>query len=57
MLHENMQCCLHIKHCSEVGSKQKLPHADLPGYSRSAYERDHALITPESRVWANQPGW
>ena len=32
-------------------------YADLPGYSRSAYERDHALITPESRVWAGQVGW
>ena len=23
----------------------------LPGLTRSTYERDHALITPESRVW------
>jgi hypothetical protein len=23
----------------------------LPGLTRSVYERDHALITPESRVW------
>ncbi len=31
--------------------------ADLPGFTRSTYSRDHALITPESRVWAGQPGW
>jgi len=30
---------------------------DLPGFTRSFYERDHALITPESRVWAGFPGW
>ena len=23
----------------------------LPGLTRSCYEREHALITPESRVW------
>jgi hypothetical protein len=32
--------------------------ADLPGYSRSVYAEDHALLTPESRVWApNTYGW
>lgn len=31
--------------------------ADLPGYTRSSYEADHALITPESRVFASMPGW
>ena len=31
--------------------------ADLPGFTRSVYERDHALIAPESRVWAGFPGW
>eukprot|EP00884_Botryococcus_braunii_P015554 jgi/Botrbrau1/2682/Bobra.0203s0026.1 len=30
---------------------------DLPGFTRSVYERDHALITHESRVWAGFPGW
>ncbi|WIA10945.1 hypothetical protein OEZ85_011108 [Tetradesmus obliquus] len=31
---------------------------DLPGYSRSVYAEDHALLTPESRVWApNTYGW
>jgi len=30
---------------------------DLPGFTRSAFERDHALITPESRVWSGTPGW
>jgi len=29
----------------------------LPGLTRSVYERDHALITPESRVWCGLPGW
>ncbi|KAK9790343.1 hypothetical protein WJX73_006610 [Symbiochloris irregularis] len=31
--------------------------ADLPGFTRSTYQRDHALITPESRVFASMPGW
>lgn len=31
--------------------------ADLPGFTRSTYQRDHALITPESRVWTGHPGW
>lgn len=31
--------------------------ADLPGFTRSVYHRDHALIAPESRVWAGLPGW
>jgi len=31
--------------------------SDLPGYTRSVYARDHALITPESRVWQGFPGW
>lgn len=32
--------------------------ADLPGFSRSVYAADHALVTPESRVWApNTYGW
>ena len=31
--------------------------ADLPGFTRSVYERDHALITPESRVYAPLFGW
>ncbi len=32
--------------------------ADLPGFTRSVYERDHALITPESRVFGPGPaGW
>ncbi len=35
-----------------------LPSADLPGFTRSVYERDHALVTPESRVFAPGPaGW
>lgn len=30
---------------------------DLPGFTRSVVRRDHALITPESQVWAPLPGW
>jgi hypothetical protein len=31
--------------------------ANLPGFTRSVYERDHALITPESRVYTGMFGW
>jgi len=31
--------------------------ADLPGFTRSVYERDHALVTPESRVFQGVGGW
>ncbi|KAL3698431.1 hypothetical protein R1sor_012507 [Riccia sorocarpa] len=30
---------------------------DLPGYTRSVYERDYALITPESQVYSPISGW
>lgn len=30
---------------------------DLPGFTRSVYKSDHALITPESHVFASLPGW
>ncbi|KAG7030165.1 (S)-ureidoglycine aminohydrolase [Cucurbita argyrosperma subsp. argyrosperma] len=30
---------------------------DLPGYTRSVYKRDHALITPESQVFSPLPEW
>ena len=30
---------------------------NLPGFTRGAYERDHALITPESRVYTGMFGW
>ena len=45
---------------SHVFSKARdegIAFADLPGFTRSAFERDHALITPESRVWSSIPGW
>ena len=29
----------------------------LPGLTRSRNEADHAVITPESRVWCGLPGW
>lgn len=40
-----------------AGRSQGIVFDDLPGFTRSVYARDHALITPESRVWAGQPGW
>uniref|UniRef100_A0A7N2N2N6 Cupin type-2 domain-containing protein n=1 Tax=Quercus lobata TaxID=97700 RepID=A0A7N2N2N6_QUELO len=30
---------------------------DLPGFTRSVYKRDHALITPESQVFSPLPEW
>ncbi|CAM8880626.1 unnamed protein product [Rhodiola kirilowii] len=30
---------------------------DLPGFTRSVYERDHALISPESHVFSPLPEW
>ncbi len=39
------------------GRDEGIKFADLPGFTRSAFERDHALITPESRVWSGTPGW
>ncbi|PON37035.1 (S)-ureidoglycine aminohydrolase [Parasponia andersonii] len=30
---------------------------DLPGFTRSVYKRDHALITPESHVFSALPDW
>ncbi|KAJ8650488.1 hypothetical protein MRB53_003511 [Persea americana] len=30
---------------------------DLPGFTRSVFKRDHALITPESHVFSPLPGW
>ncbi|XP_057977737.1 (S)-ureidoglycine aminohydrolase isoform X2 [Malania oleifera] len=30
---------------------------DLPGFTRSVYARDHALITPESHVFSPLPDW
>lgn len=30
---------------------------DLPGFTRSVYKRDHAVITPESHVFGPLPDW
>lgn len=30
---------------------------DLPGFTRSVYRRDHALISPESHVYGPLPDW
>ncbi|KAG6780700.1 hypothetical protein POTOM_013568 [Populus tomentosa] len=32
-------------------------YPDLPGFTRSVYKGDHALITPESHVFSPLPGW
>lgn len=31
--------------------------SDLPGFTRTVYKRDHALITPESHVFSPLPEW
>ncbi|KAL0051945.1 hypothetical protein WJX82_005133 [Trebouxia sp. C0006] len=36
---------------------QSIDFWDLPGFTRSHYAADHALVTPESRVFAGMPGW
>lgn len=50
-----------VKHdYSEVLSAQRdaaLSYDTVPGFTRSVYRPDYALITAESRVWAGQPGW
>lgn len=33
------------------------PPADLPGFTRSVYERNYALVAPESLVFAGNPLW
>lgn len=35
----------------DVMSPRPMSSAYLPGLTRSVYERDHAVITQESRVW------
>jgi len=44
----------------DVLSAQRSSHAafsDLPGFTRSVYRPDFALVTPESRVWGPAAGW
>ncbi|ONK67140.1 uncharacterized protein A4U43_C06F16260 [Asparagus officinalis] len=36
---------------------QTLDPEDLPGFTRSVYKRDHAVITPESQVFNPLPDW
>ncbi|KAL9663453.1 hypothetical protein QQ045_018839 [Rhodiola kirilowii] len=66
-----MYSCLHLKWCYFVKSplcSENWHHlivnffgvvtlADLPGFTRSVYKRDHALITPESHVFSPLPEW
>lgn len=40
-----------------AGRDSGISFGDLPGFTRSVYSDRHALITPESRVWAALPGW
>mmetsp|Transcript_1930 Transcript_1930/g.2159 ORF Transcript_1930/g.2159 Transcript_1930/m.2159 type:complete len:304 (-) Transcript_1930:222-1133(-) len=42
---------------SQPTRQQGISFTDLPGFTRSVYERDHALIAPESRVFGGFPGW
>lgn len=42
--------------CSSPHPCPSVP-ADLPGFTRSVYERNYALVTPESHVWAGNPRW
>ncbi|KAF6153005.1 hypothetical protein GIB67_021610 [Kingdonia uniflora] len=44
---------------SKVTNPTLAPHhlQDLPGFTRSVYKRDHALITPESQVFSPLPDW
>ncbi|GMH35662.1 hypothetical protein BSKO_03530 [Bryopsis sp. KO-2023] len=39
------------------GRSSGLTFEDLPGFTRSVYYPDHALVTPESRVWTTLHGW
>eukprot|EP00882_Tetradesmus_deserticola_P009908 GHRQ01010469.1.p1 GENE.GHRQ01010469.1~~GHRQ01010469.1.p1 ORF type:complete len:142 (+),score=9.89 GHRQ01010469.1:98-523(+) len=48
----------HYEHVFSSARDKGVAFWDLPGYSRSVYAEDHALLTPESRVWApNTYGW
>ncbi|XP_076910543.1 (S)-ureidoglycine aminohydrolase-like [Bidens hawaiensis] len=44
---------------SKVINPTLAPHhlQDLPGFTRSVYKSDHALITPESHVFSPLPDW
>ena len=46
-----------LRTCEATTRGNNVPRADLPGFTRSVYARDHALITPESHVFAGMPGW
>lgn len=49
--------CYHGRLQPCIPDKQYACNADLPGFTRSVYATDHALVTPESRVFAAMPGW
>ena len=34
-----------------------LAFSDLPGFTRSIYRRNYAVITPESQVFSSNPLW
>ncbi|WZZ58017.1 hypothetical protein YC2023_058124 [Brassica napus] len=46
-----------IQHSLTPPSRKFLIFVDLPGYTRSVYKRDRALITPESHVYSPLPDW
>lgn len=53
--------CRRCRRCSPATSRPyqlfTYPRADLPGFTRSVYERNYALVTPESFVFAGNPLW
>ncbi len=56
--HAASNCCITLTyqaHSSVVNVPCFI--ADLPGFTRSVYERDHALVTPESRVFQGVSNW
>mmetsp|Transcript_19431 Transcript_19431/g.58706 ORF Transcript_19431/g.58706 Transcript_19431/m.58706 type:complete len:317 (+) Transcript_19431:253-1203(+) len=40
-----------------VSKQVGLHFADVPGFTRSVYSNNYALLAPESRVFVPQPGW
>lgn len=40
----------------EIGT-ENAPFLHLPGFTRSVYKPNYALVTPESRVWLGNPLW
>ena len=52
----NIRIHIHHKLCPAVSPRVFAP-ADVPGFTRSVYSTQYALLAPESRVFVPQPGW